>query len=409
MTIRKKTLLLVVVTQVALIMVLYLSLSAILRQSYAIAERQNVISNMQRVTTAYRSEESQLKNLLENWAWWNDTYQFIQSDDAAYQQSNLTPASIQGLKVNFMVYMRKDGKLLFAARNDTANNRLMPLTASEKGVFSTASPLLTFKSLEQVNTGVVMFGNQPVLVSAAQILTSNDTGPPQGYLIFGRDIGSAMLTSIRNLTQLNVSMALFKQGSTQRFKEAFSHLTILNPKFTQPVSNTQINGYQLMPDIFGRPSIVFFVKLSRDIHAEGERGLEFLLFSLIFSGIVFIGLTLLILDRLVLSRIVQLIFGVGRIRSKEDLAMRLDLPGKDELSDLAMNINRMLRDLEESLQREQELKQQVIDLKIEIDEVKRKREVKQIVESDYFQDIQKKAEEIRKSRTQQEGDHRDTI
>ncbi len=409
MSIRKKTLLPVVVTLIALIVVLYFSMSMILYRGYAAAEQQNVISNMQRVTTAYRSEQEQLQGLLENWAWWDDTYKFIQNDNTAYQLSNLNIASIQGLKINFMVYVQKKGKLLFATSLNAADNSLTPLDAAEKSVFSTSSPLLAFKSLEQVNSGLVMFGNQPVMLSATQILTSNVTGPPQGYLIFGRDIGSAMLNSIRNLTQLKVSMALFKQSTNSGLVDAFSHLTLTDPEYTQPVSNTEINGYQLMPDIFGQPAIVFSVQLPRTMHAEGERSLKFLLFSLVIAGVVFIGLTMMILDRLVLSRIALLISGVGQIRSKEDLGMRLAIPGKDELSNLAMNINRMLEDLEESLQREQKLKQQVIDLKIEIDQVKKKQEVKRIIESDYFQDIQKKAEEIRKSRPKQGDDQSETI
>ena len=103
MSIRKKTLLPVVVTLIALIVVLYFSMSMILYRGYAAAEQQNVISNMQRVTTAYRSEQEQLQGLLENWAWWDDTYKFIQNDNTAYQLSNLNIASIQGLKINFMV------------------------------------------------------------------------------------------------------------------------------------------------------------------------------------------------------------------------------------------------------------------------------------------------------------------
>jgi GAF domain-containing protein len=46
-------------------------------------------------------------------------------------------------------------------------------------------------------------------------------------------------------------------------------------------------------------------------------------------------------------------------------------------------------------QREQALKEQIRELKIEIDQSKRQKEVSQIVESDYFQSLQKRAAEIR--------------
>ncbi|MGK7878310.1 MAG: cache domain-containing protein [Xenococcaceae cyanobacterium] len=46
--------------------------------------------------------------------------------------------------------------------------------------------------------------------------------------------------------------------------------------------------------------------------------------------------------------------------------------------------------------RAQKLKQQVMELQIEIDQTKKKRQVAEITESDYFQDLQKKARDLRK-------------
>ena len=54
-------------------------------------------------------------------------------------------------------------------------------------------------------------------------------------------------------------------------------------------------------------------------------------------------------------------------------------------------------------QREQNLKRQVeqLQLRIEIDDAKRQRDVKKIVETDMFADLQAKAEAIRNRRRQQ--------
>jgi len=48
--------------------------------------------------------------------------------------------------------------------------------------------------------------------------------------------------------------------------------------------------------------------------------------------------------------------------------------------------------------REQHLKQQVAELRIEIDKAKQARQVAEITESDYFQDLQRKARELRAAR-----------
>ena len=64
----------------------------------------------------------------------------------------------------------------------------------------------------------------------------------------------------------------------------------------------------------------------------------------------------------------------------------------DELGQLARVFERMVR---EFLAREQRLTEQVQALRIEIDEGKKARHVSEITETEYFQDLQKKAKDLR--------------
>jgi DNA-binding protein H-NS len=64
----------------------------------------------------------------------------------------------------------------------------------------------------------------------------------------------------------------------------------------------------------------------------------------------------------------------------------------DEISTLAEVFALMVSKVK---QREESLKQQVTELKIEIDEVKRKKQVSEIVDSDFFHDLQTKARRLR--------------
>jgi DNA repair ATPase RecN len=65
---------------------------------------------------------------------------------------------------------------------------------------------------------------------------------------------------------------------------------------------------------------------------------------------------------------------------------------QDELGQLAKVFERMVHEV---VVRQQRLRQQIRDLKIEIDEVRKAREVQEIVESDYFQNLQDRAQKIR--------------
>jgi HAMP domain-containing protein len=72
----------------------------------------------------------------------------------------------------------------------------------------------------------------------------------------------------------------------------------------------------------------------------------------------------------------------------------------DELGQLSRVFQKMAREV---YAREQRLKQQVQELRIEIDETRRTRQVAEVTETEYFQDLQKKAKELR-ARAERSGE-----
>ena len=85
--------------------------------------------------------------------------------------------------------------------------------------------------------------------------------------------------------------------------------------------------------------------------------------------------------------------GVYEPESLDQVAKRTD-----ELGQLARVFQRMVREV---YTREQRLKQQVAELRIEIDEVKQARQVAEITGTDYFRELRKKAGKLRASRSQE--------
>lgn len=72
----------------------------------------------------------------------------------------------------------------------------------------------------------------------------------------------------------------------------------------------------------------------------------------------------------------------------------------DELGILAHVFNEMAAQVKA---REQKLKQEVAQLRIEIDETKRKKEVSEIVDSEFFKDLKSKASDMRRKRSENES------
>lgn len=100
-------------------------------------------------------------------------------------------------------------------------------------------------------------------------------------------------------------------------------------------------------------------------------------------------------DRLIAQPILAITKAAASIEAEKFELESLEPVTKrtDELGQLARVFQQMAREVYE---REQRLKKQVIDLQIEIDQTKRERQVAEITETDYFQELQKKAKKLRK-------------
>jgi CRP-like cAMP-binding protein len=87
--------------------------------------------------------------------------------------------------------------------------------------------------------------------------------------------------------------------------------------------------------------------------------------------------------------------GVYEPESLDGVAARTD-----ELGQLARIFQRMVREV---YSREQRLKQQVAELRIEIDDVKKAQQVAEITETEYFKELRRKANDLRNRRSGSNG------
>lgn len=122
---------------------------------------------------------------------------------------------------------------------------------------------------------------------------------------------------------------------------------------------------------------------------------------MIFSAIFIVVAALVLgITRNVTSELVALQAKSKRVAEGDYAPIELRVHRfNDEVSTLGELFNIML---DKVRQREQKLQTQVEELKIQIDMEKRSKDVKQIVESEFFQDLKQRAAEVRKQRQQKE-------
>jgi signal transduction histidine kinase len=188
-----------------------------------------------------------------------------------------------------------------------------------------------------------------VLIVSRPIIKSNDEGPILGSLIMGYYYDSSRLDRLTEITHLPIMLQRFDATEMpDGFKEALSFFSTESSIFVTPLNSDFIVGYTLLEDVYGDPSVVFRIDLPRTIYKQGLASTTYFSLFLITTGITFGTLFIVILERTMLSRLAQLNNDVNLIQLHGDPSKRVKVAGKDELSNLATEINDMLSSLEKS-------------------------------------------------------------
>jgi diguanylate cyclase (GGDEF)-like protein len=83
-------------------------------------------------------------------------------------------------------------------------------------------------------------------------------------------------------------------------------------------------------------------RIPSDLYSEGQKVARYLLLLLMLTGLVHSGVLLIVLEEALLKRVEKLDRKIKQVAVSGDLSLRLEVSGKDELSDLAGTVNAML-------------------------------------------------------------------
>ena len=349
MKLRRKTLAILGVTFIGLILIQYSASQLIFINSFASLEEQDTNKNVERLRSALMADMSNLDTYVYDWAAWDDTYVFIQDTNEEYIDSNLVDETFTASEINIMLYFNSSGELVFGKAFDIENEEEIPVPESIQEHTSPNSLLLKHNDTSSYVKGLLLLPEGPMLIASRPILTSSNEGPILGSLIMGRYFDSAQVDVLAETTHLSLNMWQINDSQMPTdFQEAISSLSKETPIFITPLNDDSIAGYTLFTDIYEEPCLVLRIDMSRSIYAQGQSTISYFILSLLGTGITVSIVIILILEKTVLSRLAQLNADVNHIRSEGNHSERIPVTGKDEISNLANEINRMLTTLEQS-------------------------------------------------------------
>jgi len=326
-------------------------------------EQADTLENVERVQNSVATEQGYLDYIVQDWACWDDTYQFIDDKNQEYINVDLQNQTLAGINVNVMIFVNSSGKVVYVKSVDTHTAEEMPVSEDLLSMIEDGSLLTTGE--EDSISGFVLLDENPMFISCHPILTTTYEGPSKGTLIFGRYFDDELLDSFKRVTRSSLLMYRADENMPTDFQTKIKNASE-NPDriLVEPLNEDQIAGYFGLRDINGNLALLIRADFPRELYKHGEKTLNYMYWFLLLTGLMTGVGVKYALDKLFISRLVEVDDFVTKVRSEKDLSKRLDLKDNDELYRLSREINGMLNEIYLA---EQELKAQAREKKVLLD------------------------------------------
>lgn len=304
MTARFRILLIIIITLILFLGLVYIASRATLLDNYLKLEESDARQNLARALNGLDLQRQAFLTYNEDWAHWDDTYQFIQDGNEIYLEGNLNDTTFTTLSINLAFYIDNAGQRVFEGAYNLVNDTRTIIPASIEPYLASASTLRNLPNELDSQSGYIMLPQGMMMVVSHNILTGERAGPSKGVLIWGRFIDEGFMDELREATRLNIDIFRVRDESLPQDILDIQPQILRNPEqaIIQPLNESQIAAYQIVPNINGRSSMIMRVTLGRDIYLQGQESIRLFTLSLLGAGIAFALVVGVLLDVTVTRR-----------------------------------------------------------------------------------------------------------
>ncbi len=352
MTIRRKVLVLYLLTAFCVLGLLLAAAREILMERFAQLERDQVRTDMDRVLNGIDNTLEGIQATAKDYGNWDDTYAYLAEPSQTYIKTNFVEATFANLKLEVVALADSNGSVVFSQGYDTEKKELVPVTQANLDLFAANGffgPELMVGP-PQGRRGLLQTAEGPLLVVAKPVLTSEEKGPARGVLVMGRLLDADEVRRLAELTLLDVTLLGLSDSpiALSQIERGLRSPAMQAPVAVHAVSGGNIEGLALVHDMQNQPLGVLRLVMDRQLYDKGVTATLLFLAILMLGGVFFAVVFGVILERTVLGRLSRLSTEVAPIGANKELSLRVKVEGSDEISALESSINGMLDGLERS-------------------------------------------------------------
>lgn len=314
-------------------------------------ERDLAAANVRRARNSLQQDMVRIDKLVKDWAWWDDTYQFMTTVSGDYVDSNVTPDVFLNQGLSAIAFVTAHGEILHASYMPRGGEELE--TPSEALLNHVRRTGLSYPA-EDLFSGqpeIINVGGSLWMAASRAVLTSQQTGPARGRLWMIQEIDEDYIKSLALRTELAIDIHV---SDAPEFPRAMLALRTNLEEFHEAVvvpERSVIWSGLLMPDAAGGTPIAIIASSPREVAALGRTTMKTTLAVVLIFGLVGFLSSIAFLEKRILSRLTALSAKVRRDAPHAQLCqIGQECDEIDQLSNLVDSAFNSIRENERFLQ-----------------------------------------------------------
>ena len=342
MSLRKKIFIILLLTITLYAIFGYFTQRIIIYPSYVQLERDEAKIDIRRSVKAVQRELLDLGLLTQDWAAWNDTYQFVVDRNNDYIESNLILETFTAFDLNLIYICDTEGGVVWGEIRDLETTELISINEFETKFLSAPGALIFHQATDAIVSGVILTEKGPLMIASCPIVASDFSGSIRGAMLIGRFLNDDLVAKLVEQTQ--VEFKIFPIG-----KKSFSvdlENTISKEKIHIAETKDSLTVSTLFNGIDGYPVLKLKASINREISDRGISAIKVSTILIVLAGILVLIVLILYLQKAFVGPISNIVKHTASIRRSEDLSKRLTSSRTDEIGVLAQEIDHMVEQLE---------------------------------------------------------------
>lgn len=319
-------------------------------KNYERLEQQEVRTNVKWVRQLWHRDREQLATIVGDWAPWDELYDFArQPQDRKFIGDNLTAEAMANLRADAVFATDDQGSSLFFQSRDAAWEQAQGASflAAWRQELQSREELRQELQAGKCVSGAAMLGGEPVLLAAQQIVHSDKSGPSAGVLVMMRRLEGGMLAELARTLEARLTV----QAGTAEL----AGLSWADDHWQEVPAADRLRAYVPLTGLSGETAVVLSLETDRLVHREVQQ--QYTYFFLLTAAVLAVSIFISIrgLEVLVARRLRKIDAFLQGVRELGAPAGKLELASRDELGQVATNINQMLARIAASHRKIEEL------------------------------------------------------